>query len=331
VLLPSTMESLLSQLSSPSTSLLPHSFLPPSLPPSDSSLLPPSSPDDLLRALDALPSSVSSGHSLFSPSIHAPTPIRPTPSLLSPHSYSSSLGSCGSLPLSSLSSSPSALSPLPTSLSSGSSAFSLLQLPYISDPFSLLENRRSSAPEGPPRTDSILIEKRRFSDFTSDGRDSSCELRRRHSMVPSSYGIAERKSSNPRKQRTIYAGGQTKVLEEAFLSQRYMVGTEREALASKLGLTEAQVRVWFQNRRSKHRKQSRTLSGSFDIPPSTTITSPTVLTCVSSTIPQLSIPSTSDQFSPSHISSLVPLFGSTLSSLEALSGLSSIQHLQMGD
>ncbi|GMR42071.1 hypothetical protein PMAYCL1PPCAC_12266, partial [Pristionchus mayeri] len=52
----------------------------------------------LLRALDALPSSVS-GHSLLSPPpIHAPTPIRPTPSLLSPHSYSSSLGSCASLP-----------------------------------------------------------------------------------------------------------------------------------------------------------------------------------------------------------------------------------------
>ncbi|CAI4227490.1 unnamed protein product [Auanema sp. JU1783] len=57
-----------------------------------------------------------------------------------------------------------------------------------------------------------------------------------------------------RKQRTIYGAKQTKVLEEAFSSQKYMVGTEREVLACKLGLTEAQVRVWFQNRRSKQRK-----------------------------------------------------------------------------
>lgn len=53
----------------------------------------------------------------------------------------------------------------------------------------------------------------RFSDFSSDLHEStsSSELRRRHSMLPSSITIPERKSSNPRKQRTIYAGGQTKV------------------------------------------------------------------------------------------------------------------------
>ncbi|KAF8357254.1 ceh-23 [Pristionchus pacificus] len=330
VLLPSTMESLLSQLSSPSSSLLPLTFLPP-LSSSSSSYHSSDPSDDLLRALDSLPSSVSSAHSLLSPPIHAPTPIRPTP-FLSPHSYSSSLGSCGSLPLSSLSSSPSALSPLPTSLSSGSSAFSLLQLPILSDPFSPL-GRRCSAPEGPPRPELRLnMEKRRFSDFSSDLHESSSssELRRRHSMLPSSITIPERKSSNPRKQRTIYAGGQTKVLEEAFLSQRYMVGTEREALASKLGLSEAQVRVWFQNRRSKHRKQRRTLSGSFDIPPSSTVLSPTIITTVSSTVPQFNLPSTGP-LSPTQLSALGPLFSSTLPSFEALSSLSTIRNLEMRD
>ncbi|VDM97569.1 unnamed protein product [Thelazia callipaeda] len=64
--------------------------------------------------------------------------------------------------------------------------------------------------------------------------------------------------SSGRKQRTIYGVSQTKILEKAFEEQQYMVGPEREMLAERLGLSEAQVRVWFQNRRSKWRKQLRT-------------------------------------------------------------------------
>ncbi|CAI5446598.1 unnamed protein product [Caenorhabditis angaria] len=67
-----------------------------------------------------------------------------------------------------------------------------------------------------------------------------------------------RASLTTRKQRTIYGSRQTEQLEDAFHSQKYMVGAEREQLAHRLGLTESQVRVWFQNRRSKHRKLSRT-------------------------------------------------------------------------
>ncbi|GMT18139.1 hypothetical protein PFISCL1PPCAC_9436, partial [Pristionchus fissidentatus] len=284
VLLPSTIESLLSQLTATSVASLMQPQ--PAVAAASAATSSMTRCTDLLRALEALPATVSGQQltSTLSPPIHAPTPIRPTPVLLSPHSYSSSAyGSCSSLhhPLSSLSSSPSALSPhLPPSCSSLSLASTGSSASSSSDPFSL---RRSSAPEGPPQA-AVGVEKRRFSDFTAD-RQQSTEFRRRHSMLASSSAIAERKSSNPRKQRTIYAGSQTRVLEEAFLSQRYMVGTEREALAARLGLSESQVRVWFQNRRSKHRKQSRTLSGSMD----TTVTSPTVLP--PSTVPHFSLAS----------------------------------------
>nr|XP_046912184.1 homeobox protein notochord-like [Dermatophagoides farinae] len=55
--------------------------------------------------------------------------------------------------------------------------------------------------------------------------------------------------------RTIFTPEQLERLENEFEKQQYMVGTGRLYLASTLNLTEAQVKVWFQNRRIKWRKQ----------------------------------------------------------------------------
>ncbi|CAL1527708.1 unnamed protein product, partial [Lymnaea stagnalis] len=55
--------------------------------------------------------------------------------------------------------------------------------------------------------------------------------------------------------RTIFTPEQLEKLEAEFERQQYMVGTERYYLAATLNLTEAQVKVWFQNRRIKWRKQ----------------------------------------------------------------------------
>ncbi|NXL39234.1 NOT2 protein, partial [Glaucidium brasilianum] len=56
--------------------------------------------------------------------------------------------------------------------------------------------------------------------------------------------------------RTIFTSDQLARLEKEFARQQYMVGMERCLLASSLHLTEEQVKVWFQNRRIKWRKQS---------------------------------------------------------------------------
>lgn len=57
-----------------------------------------------------------------------------------------------------------------------------------------------------------------------------------------------------RRIRTIFTTEQLRKLEEVFSKQRYMTGTEKVLLASALRLTETQIKVWFQNRRTKWRR-----------------------------------------------------------------------------
>ncbi|NP_999727.1 homeodomain protein Not [Strongylocentrotus purpuratus] len=63
---------------------------------------------------------------------------------------------------------------------------------------------------------------------------------------------------NPRAKRvrTIFTQEQLERLEQEFDRQQYMVGSERLYLAAELNLSESQVKVWFQNRRIKWRKQN---------------------------------------------------------------------------
>uniref|UniRef100_A0A8C8RER2 Homeobox domain-containing protein n=1 Tax=Pelusios castaneus TaxID=367368 RepID=A0A8C8RER2_9SAUR len=65
-----------------------------------------------------------------------------------------------------------------------------------------------------------------------------------------------RGSCKMKRVRTVFKPEQLERLEKEFLKQQYMVGTERVDLAATLHLTETQVKVWFQNRRIKWRKQS---------------------------------------------------------------------------
>ncbi|KAF5888390.1 homeobox protein not2-like, partial [Clarias magur] len=64
------------------------------------------------------------------------------------------------------------------------------------------------------------------------------------------------KGGKSKRMRTSFTNEQLSRLEKEFARQQYMVGSERFLLASALQLTEAQVKVWFQNRRIKWRKQS---------------------------------------------------------------------------
>lgn len=67
----------------------------------------------------------------------------------------------------------------------------------------------------------------------------------------------ENVSTGKRRLRTVFTKIQLAELESVFCRKQYLVGIERYHMAKSLQLTENQVKVWFQNRRIKHRKQKQ--------------------------------------------------------------------------
>ncbi|RZC36950.1 Homeobox domain containing protein, partial [Asbolus verrucosus] len=55
--------------------------------------------------------------------------------------------------------------------------------------------------------------------------------------------------------RVVYTDHQRVELEKEFYYSRYITIRRKAELANNLGLSERQVKIWFQNRRAKERKQ----------------------------------------------------------------------------
>ena len=79
-----------------------------------------------------------------------------------------------------------------------------------------------------------------------------------NSIVIVGTGNEVRGSSSPdpsgKHSRPTFSGRQILALENVFQKTKYVVGPERSRLAYVLGMSENQVKVWFQNRRTKWRK-----------------------------------------------------------------------------
>lgn len=72
-----------------------------------------------------------------------------------------------------------------------------------------------------------------------------------------SHGQITITSKKGRRRRTIYSNEQLKYMEDKFASSHFVTASERYEIATILGLTEEQVKVWFQNRRIKLRKSKQ--------------------------------------------------------------------------
>ncbi|KAL2077110.1 hypothetical protein ACEWY4_026614 [Coilia grayii] len=84
---------------------------------------------------------------------------------------------------------------------------------------------------------------------SSNGQNNQVKPKRKRSGSDS-------KSGKPRRARTAFTYEQLVALENKFKSTRYLSVCERLNLALSLSLTETQVKIWFQNRRTKWKKQN---------------------------------------------------------------------------
>ncbi|XP_017782268.1 PREDICTED: homeobox protein Nkx-6.1 isoform X2 [Nicrophorus vespilloides] len=74
-------------------------------------------------------------------------------------------------------------------------------------------------------------------------------------MNQGGLSVASDKDAKKKHTRPTFSGQQIFALEKTFEQTKYLAGPERAKLAYALGMTESQVKVWFQNRRTKWRKK----------------------------------------------------------------------------
>lgn len=68
-------------------------------------------------------------------------------------------------------------------------------------------------------------------------------------------GLEDSQNLRKKKTRTVFSRNQIYQLESTFDMKRYLSSSDRTTLANALKLTETQIKIWFQNRRNKWKRQ----------------------------------------------------------------------------
>ncbi|XP_006880258.1 PREDICTED: homeobox protein Nkx-2.3 [Elephantulus edwardii] len=96
------------------------------------------------------------------------------------------------------------------------------------------------------------------SEVVRERSQKSCQLKKSLEVAGDIKAAEESERPKPRsrrKPRVLFSQAQVFELERRFKQQRYLSAPEREHLASSLKLTSTQVKIWFQNRRYKCKRQ----------------------------------------------------------------------------
>lgn len=67
---------------------------------------------------------------------------------------------------------------------------------------------------------------------------------------------SQKHNSEDKRPRTAFSGAQLARLKHEFAENRYLTERRRQQLSAELGLNEAQIKIWFQNKRAKIKKAS---------------------------------------------------------------------------